>query len=406
MLSDTKIHLFSPSVDLSKIPVSGEAVVPRLNNFSYFATMMFYAQFVLAKKGPLAKIWLAAHWEKKLTKAQIYETDVPQAIEEVIRPKVKMALRTVGHFLLGIVRIYSKKTRYLLADTNEAYLKMKVNFRDGFSFEADLPLNADIDEDFANLHDDFNITVPEFHDADYNEKLILNMGVTVEKAQLKHESKLSIEISLLNDDMEDRKLVWDLMLVGSRTSGDFEEILESAVVGPIKQGRHRFIFDGNHPKLSERTLNADRCTLKLLGFYGQQKFVEIICPIPNTSYSAESRSEESGGKGGKSTDLSRKVETDDLRVTTFPICWTVEDPIQEPPACEEDRVVAEEDSLPLNYEYEEEDDDDHALLFNRPVDDESAPQFEEVARRLQFARAALRQIPHYPITPPESDDDA
>ena len=50
---------------------------------------------------------------------------------------------------------------------------MKVNFRDGFSFEADLPLNADIDEDFANLHDDFNITVPEFHDADYNEKLIL-----------------------------------------------------------------------------------------------------------------------------------------------------------------------------------------------------------------------------------------
>ncbi|EFP11635.1 CRE-SCC-1 protein [Caenorhabditis remanei] len=134
---------------------------------------MFYAQFVLAKKGPLAKIWLAAHWEKKLTKAQIYETDVPQAIEEVIRPKVKMALRTVGHLLLGIVRIYSKKTRYLLADTNEAYLKMKVNFRDGFSFEADLPLNADIDEDFANLHDDFNITVPEFHDADYNEKLIL-----------------------------------------------------------------------------------------------------------------------------------------------------------------------------------------------------------------------------------------
>ncbi|CAL2030953.1 unnamed protein product [Caenorhabditis brenneri] len=134
---------------------------------------MFYAQFVLAKKGPLAKIWLAAHWEKKLTKAQIFETDVPQAIEEVIKPKVKMALRTVGHLLLGIVRIYSKKTRYLLADTNEAYLKMKVNFRDGFSFEADLPLNADIDENFINHADDFNISVPDFHDSDYNEQLIM-----------------------------------------------------------------------------------------------------------------------------------------------------------------------------------------------------------------------------------------
>ena len=32
---------------------------------------MFYAQFVLSKKGPLAKIWLAAHWEKKLSKQQV-----------------------------------------------------------------------------------------------------------------------------------------------------------------------------------------------------------------------------------------------------------------------------------------------------------------------------------------------
>ncbi|CAI2334722.1 unnamed protein product [Caenorhabditis sp. 36 PRJEB53466] len=134
---------------------------------------MFYAQFVLAKKGPLAKIWLAAHWEKKLTKAQIYETDVPQAIEEVIRPKVKMALRTVGHLLLGIVRIYSKKTRYLLADTNEAYLKMKVNFREGFSFEVDIPYDAENEENLANLSGDFNIAVPEFNEADYNEQMIL-----------------------------------------------------------------------------------------------------------------------------------------------------------------------------------------------------------------------------------------
>ena len=37
---------------------------------------MFYAHFVLAKKGPLARIWLAAHWDKKLTKAQVYETNI------------------------------------------------------------------------------------------------------------------------------------------------------------------------------------------------------------------------------------------------------------------------------------------------------------------------------------------
>lgn len=49
---------------------------------------MFYAQFVLAKKSPLAKIWLAAHWERKLSKAQIFETDVQDAVDEILRPKV------------------------------------------------------------------------------------------------------------------------------------------------------------------------------------------------------------------------------------------------------------------------------------------------------------------------------
>jgi hypothetical protein len=31
---------------------------------------MFYSQIILAKKGPLGKIWLAAHWDKKLTKVR------------------------------------------------------------------------------------------------------------------------------------------------------------------------------------------------------------------------------------------------------------------------------------------------------------------------------------------------
>lgn len=41
---------------------------------------MFYSQFVLAKKGPLARIWLAAHWDKKLTKAHIFQTDIVKSV--------------------------------------------------------------------------------------------------------------------------------------------------------------------------------------------------------------------------------------------------------------------------------------------------------------------------------------
>lgn len=63
---------------------------------------MFYAQFVLSKKGPLAKIWLAAHWEKKLSKAQIYETNVQDAVDEILKPKVNCpSSPTVTRCVLG-----------------------------------------------------------------------------------------------------------------------------------------------------------------------------------------------------------------------------------------------------------------------------------------------------------------
>lgn len=37
-----------------------------------------------------------------------------------------MALRLSGQLLLGVVRIYSRKTKYLLDDCNEALLKIKM----------------------------------------------------------------------------------------------------------------------------------------------------------------------------------------------------------------------------------------------------------------------------------------
>uniref|UniRef100_A0A7M4EJ92 Rad21/Rec8-like protein N-terminal domain-containing protein n=1 Tax=Crocodylus porosus TaxID=8502 RepID=A0A7M4EJ92_CROPO len=118
---------------------------------------MFYMHLLVNKRGPLAKIWLAAHWEKKLTRAHIFECNLEMTIEKIISPKVRIALRTSGHLLLGVVRIYHRKTKYLLADCSEALLKMKVAFRPGL---VDLPK-----ENFeATYH---SITLPEdFHDFD------------------------------------------------------------------------------------------------------------------------------------------------------------------------------------------------------------------------------------------------
>jgi len=91
---------------------------------------MFYSQYVLAKKGPLGKIWLAAHMgEKKVPKVQVVATNIPESIAHIENPSVPMALRMSGHLMLGVVRIFSRKVTYLLSDCSEAMVKIKDAFR-------------------------------------------------------------------------------------------------------------------------------------------------------------------------------------------------------------------------------------------------------------------------------------
>ena len=90
---------------------------------------MFFATLVLSKKGPLAKVWMAAHWDRKLTKAQVFKIDVESTVDSIISPQMKLALRTSGHLLLGVVKIYYRKQKYLLHDIGETYTKIKMAFR-------------------------------------------------------------------------------------------------------------------------------------------------------------------------------------------------------------------------------------------------------------------------------------
>ncbi|OBZ70610.1 Cohesin subunit rad21 [Grifola frondosa] len=93
---------------------------------------MFYSEAILSRRGPLAKVWLAAHMERKLSKTQTLQTDIEQSVDAIMGQEVEvMALRLSGQLLLGVVRIYSRKAKYLLDDCNEALLKIKMAFRPG-----------------------------------------------------------------------------------------------------------------------------------------------------------------------------------------------------------------------------------------------------------------------------------
>ncbi|KAJ2009345.1 sister chromatid cohesion protein 1, partial [Coemansia sp. S680] len=94
---------------------------------------MFYAEAILSKKGPLAKVWLAAHLERKLTKVQLLQASIPGSVGAIIGQDQgpPLALRLSGQLLLGVARIYARKARYLLEDCNEALIRIKMAFRPG-----------------------------------------------------------------------------------------------------------------------------------------------------------------------------------------------------------------------------------------------------------------------------------
>ncbi|QRV79424.1 cohesin subunit rad21 [Ceratobasidium sp. AG-Ba] len=93
---------------------------------------MFYAEAILSRRGPLGKVWLAAHWERKLSKTQTLQTDISESVDAILGQEiVPMALRLSGQLLLGVCRIYSRKAKYLLDDCNEALLKIRLAFRPG-----------------------------------------------------------------------------------------------------------------------------------------------------------------------------------------------------------------------------------------------------------------------------------
>jgi cohesin complex subunit SCC1 len=84
--------------------------------------------------------------ERKLSKTQTLQTDIEQSVGQFLMCTIPvcmlltnpladaimgqeievMALRLSGQLLLGVVRIYSRKAKYLLDDCNEALLKIKM----------------------------------------------------------------------------------------------------------------------------------------------------------------------------------------------------------------------------------------------------------------------------------------
>ncbi|KAM5350418.1 hypothetical protein ACJ41O_006923 [Fusarium nematophilum] len=103
---------------------------------------MFYSESLLQQSGPLARVWLSANLERKLSKKHVLQSNIADSIAVIITPsQAPMALRLSSQLLLGVARIYQRKTRYLLDDCDKTWIMMKA-FRP--SVDHDIPVSLQL----------------------------------------------------------------------------------------------------------------------------------------------------------------------------------------------------------------------------------------------------------------------
>ncbi|KAL7190247.1 hypothetical protein ACSBR2_022516 [Camellia fascicularis] len=86
---------------------------------------MFYSHCFLSRKGPLGTIWVAAHCLKRVKKHQVAQINISSSVDKILVDEVPVVTyRVLGHLLLGVVRIYSKKVEYLFHDCRKVLVKV------------------------------------------------------------------------------------------------------------------------------------------------------------------------------------------------------------------------------------------------------------------------------------------
>ncbi|KAK5978155.1 Histone chaperone asf-1 [Trichostrongylus colubriformis] len=133
-------------------------------------------------------------------------------------------------------------------------------------------------------------------------------------------------------------LEWELVYVGSAKSSSYDQVLDSALVGPVPEGRHKFVFavDAADPsKIPVQDL-VGVTVLLLRCKYSGQEFINLGWFVSNDYEDPELK--ENPPAKPLIEKLIRTVQTDDLRVTSFPIKWDENQPDEYPPEPEQGEI--------------------------------------------------------------------
>ncbi|KAI1258707.1 ASF1 like histone chaperone-domain-containing protein [Xylariaceae sp. FL1019] len=186
------------------------------------------------------------------------------------------------------------------------------------------------------------------------------LGVNILNNPAKFTDNYELEITFECLEQLEKDLEWKLTYVGSATSDQYDQELDSLLVGPIPVGVNKFVFEADAPKTS-RIPDADilGVTVILLNCsYDGREFVRVGYYV-NNEYDSDELNADPPAKP-IIENIRRNVLAEKPRVTRFAIKWDSEAsaPAEFPPEQPEADLQGEEEEEYGAEELEEEAEDE------------------------------------------------
>ncbi|KAF5020357.1 hypothetical protein F66182_7629 [Fusarium sp. NRRL 66182] len=171
------------------------------------------------------------------------------------------------------------------------------------------------------------------------------LGVNVLNNPAKFTDKYEFEITFECLEQLEKDLEWKLTYVGSATSDQYDQELDSLLVGPIPVGVNKFVFEADAPN-TQRIPDAEILgvtVILLTCAYDGREFIRVGYYV-NNEYDSEELNAEPPAKPIIER-VKRNVLAEKPRVTRFAIKWDSEAsaPAEYPPEQPEADLVADGD---------------------------------------------------------------
>lgn len=149
---------------------------------------------------------------------------------------------------------------------------------------------------------------------------ICNVVVLDNPSPFRNPFQFEITFECLEDLKED--LEWKIIYVGSAESEEYDQTLDTVLVGPLKGGKHKFVFQADPPDVGRIPLqDAVGVTVVLLTCgYKNQEFMRVGYYVNNEYGDPELK--ETPPSVPDYTKLQRNILATCPRVTRFRIDWS------------------------------------------------------------------------------------